>query len=180
MYSQKHALSLLDAYDPSSEQEQNAKQFIQDFITENERYWSRGTLTGHLTGSAWITNKSQSKAVLLHHKKLNIWVQPGGHIDDEDESLIAASLREAKEETGLPELVAQQAGIFDLDVHKIPARKTEPEHWHLDVRFWFVAEDTALAISEESNELAWLTRAEIEKLTQEESVLRMVRKTLSV
>jgi 8-oxo-dGTP pyrophosphatase MutT (NUDIX family) len=180
MYSQNHALILLNAYHPQSEQEQNAKQFIQDFITENERYWSRGTLTGHLTGSAWITNKAQSKAVLLHHKKLNIWVQPGGHIDDDDQSLLAASLREAKEETGLPSLIPKQEGIFDLDVHKIPARKTEPEHWHLDVRFWLIAEIEELAISEESNDLAWLTRAEIENLTEEESVLRMVRKTLSV
>jgi ADP-ribose pyrophosphatase YjhB (NUDIX family) len=180
MYSQEQALVLLKAFNPQDESEKKSKLFIEEFVRNNERYWSRETLAGHLTGSAWITNKEQTKAVLLHHKKLNIWVQPGGHIDDADESLPDASYREAMEETGLTQLIAQSPDVFDLDVHKIPARKSEPEHWHLDVRFWYIAENTDLSISEESNELAWLTRSEIEKLTDEESVLRMVRKTLSV
>jgi 8-oxo-dGTP pyrophosphatase MutT (NUDIX family) len=137
-------------------------------------------LAGHLTASAWITNKAQTKAVLLHHKKLDIWVQPGGHVDDDDMSLSLASLREASEETGLTNLSFCQPGIFDLDVHSIPARKTEPKHHHLDVRFWLIADNERLSISDESNDLQWLSRVEIEAITNEESVLRMARKTLSL
>lgn len=178
MYSQQHALALLSAYEPTDENEIEAKAFISDFVNANEKYWSRQTLAGHLTASAWITDIEQTKAVLLHHKKLDIWVQPGGHIDDADSSLETASLREATEETGLVGLKLKQSQIFDLDVHKIPARKQEPEHWHLDVRFWFAANNTDLEISDESNELAWMSAEDILNVTDEESVLRMVRKTL--
>ena len=180
MYSQQQAIELLDAYEPIIEQEEKAKAFILDFVKKHSRYWSRQTLDGHLTASAWITDEANNKAVLLHHKKLDIWVQPGGHIDDKDPSLALASMREAKEETGLAELELKQDGIFDLDVHKIPARKQEPEHWHLDIRFWFIAKNIKLEISDESNDLVWMTAEEIQKITDEESVLRMVRKNSEV
>lgn len=178
MFSQTDALNLLESYHPHDLEEQKAKTFICDFIRENTRYWSRETLSGHLTASAWITDSKQTRAVLLHHKKLDLWVQPGGHIDDEDATLLDASLREASEETGLNDLQPKLSSVFDLDVHRIPERKTEPEHWHLDVRYWFTTENMDLTISEESNELSWLSADEIKKLTDEESVLRMVRKTL--
>lgn len=179
MYTQEKALALLSNYQPMSDQEKQAQQFIWDFITANTAYWSRQTLTGHITGSAWITNIDDTKAVLLHHKKLDMWVQPGGHIDSGDASLFAASAREAREETGIKELTPVSDDIFDLDVHKIPERKNEPEHWHLDIRFWFRAAEETLHINDESNHLAWLTRAQIEEKTNEESVLRMVRKTMA-
>ena len=178
MESQNKTLQLLDQFTANDAAESEAQAFIRNFVAINRRYWARDTLEGHLTASAWITNVDKTKAVLLHHKKLNIWVQPGGHVDDEDESLAQASLREAMEETGLTDLSFHQNGIFDLDVHSIPERKNEPKHWHLDVRFWLIAGNETLAISEESNDLKWLSRAEIEALTQEESVLRMVRKTI--
>ncbi|MBU2865147.1 NUDIX hydrolase [Reinekea forsetii] len=178
MESQELTLELLRQYNPEDLTEKKALSFISEFVEKQPRYWARDTLEGHLTASAWITNKTQTKAVLLHHKKLDIWVQPGGHIDDSDASLVEASLREAIEETGIASLTLKPKGVFDVDVHDIPERKQEPKHLHLDVRFWYEAENEALTLSEESNELAWLNRSEIEALTQEESVLRMVRKTL--
>ncbi len=178
MYSQKDALAVLESADPTTEEETKALAFIRSFVSDYIQYWSRQTEAGHLTGSAWITNRDKTKAVLLHHKKLDIWVQPGGHIDDSDESLLAAAKREAQEETGIDSLVLVSDQVFDVDVHKIPARKTESEHWHLDVRFWFIAEDETLIMSEESNQLQWLTAEQIRQKTDEESVLRMVRKSL--
>ena len=178
MFSQQNALQLLDRYLPEDSNELEAKRIIRDFIDSHPRFWSRSTPAGHLTASAWITNQQQTKAILLHHKKLNIWVQPGGHIDDSDASLAMASLREATEETGIESLQFKSAGIFDLDVHTIPERRNEPAHLHFDVRFWFVAVSGDLLLSEESHALAWLTRSDIEDVTQEESILRMVRKTI--
>ena len=179
MQSQKSVLSLLNDYQPKDLEEQKARQFIQDFVQQHTAFWSRETLNGHLTASAWITDRHCHQAVLLHHRKLDMWVQPGGHIDANDASLMDASRREAIEETGLSTLAPMQMDIFDLDVHAIPARKSEPEHWHLDIRFWWVADDLSLQINDESHELAWLSAAEIRKRTNEESVLRMVRKTLN-
>ena len=178
MYDQTAALNALTAYLPSDKDEQKARDFMLNFVEQHEKYWSRETLSGHLTASAWVTNASRSQAVLLHHKKLDIWVQPGGHIEADDDSLPEASLREALEETGLPGLRLVSDQIFDLDQHRIPARGDTPAHWHLDVRYWFEAEGDTLAITEESNDLQWLTADEIREKTDERSVLRMVEKTL--
>lgn len=178
METQHSVLSQLAQLTPENPEEADARDHIASFVRRQSAFWSRDTAEGHLTASAWITDPEGEKAVLLHHRKLGIWVQPGGHVDDEDDSLQLASRREAAEETGLSSLKLKQAGIFDVDVHRIPARRQEAAHWHLDVRFWWTTENSRLAINDEANELAWLNAAEIEKLTQEESVLRMVRKTL--
>lgn len=178
MQDQQSVLDLLGNYSAQCTEEQQSLEFIRSFVASNPRYWSRQTLAGHLTASAWITNAEKTKAVLLHHGKLDIWVQPGGHIDDEDESLLLASLREAEEETGLKDLKPVGGGIFDVDVHSIPERKAEPEHNHLDIRFWFTSASGELTLSDESHELSWLSVEQIKQKTQEESVLRMVRKSL--
>lgn len=178
MYDQSSALHVLSNYQPANEVENQSLNFICQFVEENELYWSRKTLAGHLTASAWITDRDRERAVLLHHKKLNIWVQPGGHIDEADEGLLQASYREAMEETGVTDLTPVSKLPFDVDVHRIPARKSEPEHWHLDIRFWFKTNQADLNANEESHDMGWFTKSEIEALTDEESVLRMVRKTL--
>ena len=92
-----------------------------------------------------------------------------------------AALREAVEESGMARFeFAHWAGALtplDLDVHAIPARGSEPEHLHWDVRFWLrAAPGQALAISEESTDLRWFTPAELTAATAEESVVRMLRK----
>ena len=83
--------------------------------------------------------------VLIHHKKLGIWVQPGGHVEPSDEDLLGAARREVLEEVGLSDLepLPSPGGspLFDVDIHAIPARKADPAHEHFDVRFAFVAQD---------------------------------------
>lgn len=93
----------------------------------------RSRLDGHLTGSAWVVTTDGRQALLMHHCKLDRWLQPGGHADG-DWDLAGVALREAREETGLPDLQVERA-IFDLDKHRIPARGPVPEHWHYDIRF---------------------------------------------
>jgi 8-oxo-dGTP pyrophosphatase MutT (NUDIX family) len=171
-------LQLLQNYQPQGEKETQDHAYIVDFVQRESAFTNRKTVEGHLTASAWITNATRDRAVLLHHRKLDIWVQPGGHIDADDPSLIEASLREATEETGLSELTPVSEQIFDLDIHSIPARKDEPDHLHLDIRFWFKTQDQELVLSEESNDLSWMTAEEIQRVTDEESVLRMMRKSL--
>ena len=117
------------------------------FIASETRPWSRATLAGHLTASAWVLDSTRTYAVLIHHRKLNRWLQPGGHIDDADTSWRAAAQREVTEETGLGTFVAPLDAdeLFDVDVHPIPARKDEHAHFHYDLRFLFVADvDAAL------------------------------------
>lgn len=114
----------------------------------------RSQLSGHFTGSAWLVSADGRRALLMHHRKLDRWLQPGGHADG-NLDLAQVALREAEEETGLTGLVVEPA-VFDLDRHGIPARGAEPEHWHYDVRFVVRASNNeAFVLNEESHALAW-------------------------
>ena len=133
---------------------------------------------GHLTGSAWILSPDGTAALLTHHRKLDLWVQLGGHADGELD-LLAVARREGLEESGLPSLEPLSAAPFDLDIHTIPARGQEPAHEHFDVRFIFRAPQHAVIVSDESHDLAWVPLAEMGSVTQEISIARMVGKTPS-
>jgi 8-oxo-dGTP pyrophosphatase MutT (NUDIX family) len=132
---------------------------------------------GHLTGSAWIVSPDRRRTLLTHHRKLDRWLQLGGHADGEGD-LLGVAAREAREESGLAEVRPLDPGLFDFDRHWIPARGDQPGHWHYDFRFLFVADPAAaLAISTESKDLAWVELAQVAALNPSESLARMVRKT---
>lgn len=132
---------------------------------------------GHLTGSAWIVDAPRRRVLLTHHRKLDKWLQPGGHADG-DPDLLAVALREAREETGLTRLKLVSSAVFDVDRHWIPPRGDTPGHWHHDLRFLIEADAAEpLVISDESHDLAWVELAQVATLNPEESMLRMVRKT---
>jgi 8-oxo-dGTP pyrophosphatase MutT (NUDIX family) len=158
---------------------------IVEFIESCNAPWQRSYLAGHLTASAWIVDEQHEQALLIHHKKLNCWLQPGGHIDD-DATFLDAALREAREETGLTDLALVPASgaslLFDVDVHAIPARRDEPEHFHYDLRFCFEGRrDTKTSLNtDESNDLRWFSLVDIvHNNAIDESVAQMARLTLS-
>lgn len=130
---------------------------------------------GHFTASALILNAEMTQVLLVEHRKLGFWVQPGGHADG-DTHLENVARKEVEEETGLSEFQSSR-GILDLDIHPIPARKDEGAHDHYDVRYLFFAgPEQTLVISEESTDLRWIDIENLEKFTSEESMLRMLQK----
>lgn len=136
----------------------------------------RTCVPGHLTGSAWIVSPGRERTLLTHHRKLEKWLQLGGHADG-DPNLLAVALREAREESGLTRLRAVSAAIFDLDRHWIPASKGEPAHWHYDLRFMIEADPAEpLVVTSESSDLAWVDLARVTTLNPEAAMARMVRK----
>ncbi len=170
-------LSLLEAYRTDDPEERAMQQRLRLFVQQHPDCFERRLLTGHVTGSAWIVNHDHSKVLMLHHRKLGRWLQPGGHADGEPD-ILAVALREAREETGLDDIRPVSPAIFDIDIHTIPARGGEPEHEHFDVRFLLQAnEQASLRGNEESNRLAWIALANIERLANERSILRMRDKT---
>ena len=118
-----------------------------------------------------------TETLLTHHRKLQRWLQPGGHIENDDSNIYEAAIREVVEESGIDEISILQNSIFDIDVHLIPARKDVKEHYHYDIRFLLKAERTKFVASSESNELAWVGLTEVSNLLGDESVLRMCRKS---
>jgi 8-oxo-dGTP pyrophosphatase MutT (NUDIX family) len=115
----------------------------------------RERLAGHFTSSAWLVSRDGLRALLTHHRKLDRWLQLGGHADG-DRELDRVALREAWEESGLPRLRLEDAAIFDLDRHRIPEHGGVPSHWHYDVRYVVRAgDDEVFTVSDESHALAW-------------------------
>ena len=174
----EQTLLLLDAHQPADPHEAQMLADIKQFVSRYDNFHSRAQLAGHLTGSAWVIDEARTHALLTYHGKFNCWVQLGGHVED-DADMLSAALREVCEESGLESVTPLSDQIFDVDVHAIPANPKEPAHFHYDIRFLFAADRTTpLVISNESKDLAWVEIEKIAELTAEESVLRMVRKTV--
>jgi 8-oxo-dGTP pyrophosphatase MutT (NUDIX family) len=148
------------------------------FLEQAGNHFDRGNAHGHFTGSAWLVDAGGERVLLTHHRKLQRWLQLGGHADG-DNDLAAVALREAGEESGLQGLTVAPE-IFDVDRHWIPERKQEPGHWHYDVRYVVRAgKSEDFVVSEESLELAWISIAELAYAQDtDESLRRMARKWL--
>ena len=165
---------MLDAYDWP--QEALIRDRIRQFVATEPRCFDNDCWAGHITGSAWVLSQDASHALLVLHDKLGKWLQPGGHSDGNPDTR-AVALREAREETGMA-VELHAPGIFDLDIHEIPAFGVQPAHLHLDVRFAVRADMTKTPVpNDESRDVAWVPLSDIEHYTSEESILRMVRKS---
>ncbi len=163
------------------EDDANVLNRYRSFVETTPDCCERTHLAGHCTGSAMIACPRGEQVLLLFHPFLQRWLQPGGHADGNFD-LLDVALREAEEETGLQKLApychqGSSRVPLDLDIHPIPARKSEPDHFHYDLRYLFLADPTAQLVPESPDlKLAWIPVDEVEQRTDEESVLRMIRK----
>jgi len=126
---------------------------------------------GHFTASGFVVSPDGSALLLIHHRRLDRWLQPGGHIDPEDVSPIAAAAREVLEETGIA-TEPIRPNLIDLDIHPIPPRTPEPAHEHFDLRFAFRALDADVIADEEVNDAVWVPWSQIESYAVDDSVIR--------
>jgi 8-oxo-dGTP pyrophosphatase MutT (NUDIX family) len=169
-------LEALRAHAPADEREAAMLARIVAFVQAHEDCFERSLLVGHVTGSAWVVNPERTHALLVHHRRLGRWLQPGGHCDGSPD-VLATALREVLEETGIRATPVMPA-IFDVDAHEIPARGAEPAHVHYDIRYLAEAPLTAEpVVSPESRDVRWVALEEISRLNTDDSVLRLVRKT---
>lgn len=169
-------LQQLESHHPTDAHEEEMRLRTIDFVRQHEDCFERSLAIGHVTGSAMIVNHERTHILLTHHKKLNRWLQLGGHADG-DGNILNVALREAEEESGLKDVRPLSTAIFDVDIHLIPARKTEAEHYHYDIRYLCEADSRIpLTISDESHDLVWVPLDGVLNYTEEESMLRMVDK----
>ncbi len=172
-------LSLIAQYQERYREEtERIEQFIA-FVKENDNCFDRDLKIGHVTGSAWVVNQDKTKVLLTHHKKLNKWLQLGGHADGNPD-ILSVALRETFEESGLEHVSPLTKEIFDLDIHPIPKIEKEEAHHHFDVRFALQTTGSEqFEVSDESHALAWLQIPHLGKINPDKSIQRMQRKWLS-
>ena len=170
-------LADLDRYRPADAREGAMVANLRAFVAQCAGAFERTLAVGHVTASAWVVDRTGTFALLTHHRKLDRWLQLGGHADG-DADLRRVALREAREESGLHSLIAATQAIYDVDIHAIPGRGDEAAHLHYDVRFAFFADPReAPRPTAESYAVAWIALADLERYGVDDSVRRLVRKT---
>ena len=129
-------LRALSTYAPADVSEAESLDWMRRFLKAPADPFARENPEGHVTASAVVARPDGSEFLLLYHRKLARWLQPGGHTEYSDASAFDAALREAREETGITDFATPlERTILDVDVHAIPARGKDPAHHHFDVRF---------------------------------------------
>ncbi len=166
----------LTRYKPIDENDAKGLKLLRRFMETSSQPFGKINPLGHVTASAWIINHDATKVLMTYHRKLEKWLQLGGHTE-ENESIQEGALREAKEESGNAAIKLLYDSIYDIDVHLIPARGTAPVHYHYDVRFLCLADEAApITISDESIDLKWIAISDIRLYTTEPSILRMIER----
>lgn len=149
------------------------------FIEQHANCFDRKLLPGHVSGSAWVVNHARTHVLMMHHRKLDLWLQPGGHADN-DPDMVRVVLKECAEESGIDiagiRLVSE--AIFDVDVHTVHASAHDPRHEHFDIRF-LVEIDDRLPVpgNDESHEIGWIALDEVMRFNNARSIYRLVQKT---
>jgi ADP-ribose pyrophosphatase YjhB (NUDIX family) len=145
---------LLEAHVAADAKEASDRLLMLRFLADLPEPFSAGQPEAHFTASALVVDAARKRTCLVLHRKLGLWLQPGGHVEPGDESIAAAALREIREETGLHANLAATRPVH-LDIHAIPERTAVPAHFHLDVRFLTVADGHELTLSDESTDVRW-------------------------
>ena len=170
---------LLRRHAPADAKEARDLAEILAFLDRHPDPFDRGIVEGHLTGSAVVVSATGDRVLLLHHRKLRRWLQPGGHAEPGEREGDAVALREAREETGIEGLALHPSAPrpLDVDVHPIPARGDEPEHRHLDLRYLVVAPPDAVLHRQaaEARALRWFTWDELAALDLDPGLRRALR-----
>ncbi|MES2200188.1 MAG: NUDIX hydrolase [Chlamydiota bacterium] len=167
---------LLEQYAPTDLDEILYKEEMLSFVKDHSDCFERSLEVGHITASSWLLDSTKEKALLLHHAKLDIWCQPGGHCDGDSDVLFTA-VKEAQEESGIEKIIPISSSIFDIDIHTIPAKGTLPVHLHYDVRFLLqIPNQDAPSLNQESKAFLWVDKNPRSLPTKERSIVRMWEK----
>lgn len=171
-------LAEVEQYQPFDSLEKKHKNTLLEWLKTVKRPLDASCFDeqGHATGSAFIISRVPQKVVLIYHKKLRRWLQPGGHAELGEPDLLTAAIREVREEIGL-ELPRNNASLLDLDVHRIPRLKNQPSHFHFDFRYLFMLDKPLpLKVGSDAKLARWFSCKEMEELELDKGLKRMFKK----
>ncbi len=120
-------------------------------------------MPGHITCTGLVLGPSGNRILLVHHARLERWLLPGGHVEDDDAGLADAARREVREETGAKLDSMEPPLLIGLDVHAIPPKRDEPYHLHHDFVFLFRAVSDEAVCSPESRAVEWCQPADFDR-----------------
>lgn len=156
---------------------------IAAFVAQHADCFGKANSIAHITASAFVLDPA-GRVLLTHHKKLDRWLQLGGHSDPHEHDPAVTALREATEESGLADLRFHPATgrrPIDVDAHRIPARKAEAAHDHLDLRYVLCTDrPDAITLTDESHDLRWFTPAEVAALDVDPAFRRALAKVVAL
>lgn len=168
---------LLAAHAPADEVERGFVAQCQTLLKSPAGPFLRGHFEpGHFTASAFVLSPDGRELLLIHHRKLERWLQPGGHFEPGDRDVFAAARREVEEETGLTRLELARETLLDVDIHDIPPLGNEPAHRHFDLRVCFRALTQELRAGPEVKAARWYPFSEIDAALADASVVRALRR----
>lgn len=169
---------LLGDYTPIDPRERSYRQRMLDLARQPAALARNHFEPGHFTVSSFVLSPERDAVLLIFHKKLSRWLQPGGHVEEQDRHPSDTARREVLEEVGIGDLplALPVENLFDIDIHPIPSRPSEPAHEHFDLRFLFVAPSREFVRTDEVADVKWVSILDLPTMTDDESVLRAVRK----
>jgi 8-oxo-dGTP pyrophosphatase MutT (NUDIX family) len=171
-------LELLDAFVPRDARDHEDRARMLELLATTNHPFSRDQFEpGHFTASALVVSRTHERVLLISHPTLHLWLQPGGHIERDDVEPSAGAAREVLEETGLTASIAE--GLFDVDIHEIPARGSAPAHLHFDLRFLATVDGLPAPGGAESVDARWLDPLDARALSTDASVHRMLQRAFA-
>ena len=159
------------SYEPSGDD--TSREAAVDALEADRPMWLRTEFDpGHFTASGFVSAPDGRSLLMIHHGRLGRWLQPGGHIEANDDSVEDAARREVAEETGIGSLDRLGTGILRIDAHPIPARPDEPAHLHIDLGIGFIARTFDLGPLDEVLDAAWVPFADLTTFDTDDAVRR--------